>query len=150
MKTKTARFKMKAAKTRTYHRAPGVGSSDLLQTVRLVQEGFPFSRLAAFQKASQLPWEKIARFASIPQRTLSRRQTTGRLSPEESDRVWRASMIFDRAVDLFEGDADGAREWLLAPQRGLGGAVPLEFASTEVGAREVENLIGRLEDGIIT
>jgi uncharacterized protein (DUF2384 family) len=30
----------------------------------------------------------------------------------------------------------------------LGNQVPLEFAASEVGAREVENLIGRLEHGI--
>ncbi|MCH7682562.1 MAG: DUF2384 domain-containing protein, partial [Gemmatimonadetes bacterium] len=28
------------------------------------------------------------------------------------------------------------------------GGIPIEFSSSEVGAREVENLIGRLEHGI--
>jgi gamma-glutamyltranspeptidase/glutathione hydrolase len=32
---------------------------------------------------------------------------------------------------------------------GLGGEVPIEFASTDVGAREVENLIACLELGVI-
>jgi putative toxin-antitoxin system antitoxin component (TIGR02293 family) len=95
-----------------------------------------------------LPWEKIARFVAIPQRTLSRRQSEGKLQPDESDRVWRASAIFDMAVDLFEGDVAAARQWLQAPQSALGGEMPLDFASTEVGAREVENLIGRLEHGV--
>ena len=31
---------------------------------------------------------------------------------------------------------------------GLGGAIPLEYAETEVGAREVENLLGRIEYGV--
>jgi uncharacterized protein (DUF2384 family) len=38
----------------------------------------------------------------------------------------------------------------MAPQRALGGAVPLEIAKTEVGAREVEQIIGRLEQGVFT
>ena len=97
----------------------------------------------------RLPWAKVARFVAIPQRTLTRRQNDGRLGPDESDRVLRASRIFDLAVDLFEGDVAGARQWLQARQPGLGGEVPIEFASTEVGAREVENLIGRLEHGVI-
>jgi uncharacterized protein (DUF2384 family) len=32
----------------------------------------------------------------------------------------------------------------------LGGAIPLEIAKTEVGAREVEQIIGRLEQGVFT
>jgi uncharacterized protein (DUF2384 family) len=41
-----------------------------------------------------------------------------------------------------------ARVWLKFPQRGLGGAVPLDYAETEVGAREVDNLLGRIDYGV--
>ena len=129
-------------------RARGIGTHDALQLVRLVQHGFPFSRLASFQKATQFPWDTIARLVAIPPRTIARRQSQGRLRPDESDRVWRAAALFDRTVDLFEGDVAAARRWLQAPQAGLGGQTPLDFASTEVGAREVERLLGRLEDGV--
>ena len=40
------------------------------------------------------------------------------------------------------------RRWLTSRQFGLGGAVPLEYAETEVGAREVEDLLGRIEHGV--
>lgn len=148
MKKQMAPNKTRLAKSRPGVRTLGIGTEDSLRIVRLVQAGFPFSRLARFQKATSLPWEKVGRFVAIPQRTLTRRQAQGKLQPDESDRVWRASAIFDMAVDLFEGDANAARQWLVAPQAGLGGVIPLEFASTEVGAREVENLIGRLEYGV--
>ena len=62
----------------------------------------------------------------------------------------RASRVFERAVDLFEGDAPAATRWLRTPQAGLGGRKPLELASTDVGAREVEDLIGRLEHGVFS
>jgi len=32
----------------------------------------------------------------------------------------------------------------------LGGVIPFELARTEVGAREVEMLIGRIEHGVIS
>jgi uncharacterized protein (DUF2384 family) len=38
----------------------------------------------------------------------------------------------------------------MSPQRALGGAVPVDIAKTEVGAREIENIIGRLEHGVFT
>jgi putative toxin-antitoxin system antitoxin component (TIGR02293 family) len=128
----------------------GIDTHDALHIARMVRKGFPFRRLANFQKATDLSWERIASFVAIPQRTLTRRQSQGRLQPEESDRVWRASAIFDMAVGLFEGDAGQASRWLQTPQPALGGEIPLEFASTHVGAREVENLIGRLEHGVFT
>jgi uncharacterized protein (DUF2384 family) len=40
--------------------------------------------------------------------------------------------------------------WLRSPNRALGGESPLALSKTEVGAREVENLIGRLEHGVFT
>jgi putative toxin-antitoxin system antitoxin component (TIGR02293 family) len=142
------RPKVQVVKRHPGARTLGIRAADTLQMVRLVRAGFPFSRLASFERASGLPRQKIGRFAAISQRTLTRRQREGRLRPEESDRLLRASRIFDMAVGLFAGDVAAARHWLQAPQAGLGGEVPLEFASTEVGAREVENLIGRLEYGV--
>lgn len=150
LKSRAIRDKSKTAKNRPGVRSLGIATSDSTKIVGLVRAGFPYSRLSRFQKATHLPWETVARFVAIPQRTLARRQHQGRLQPDESDRVWRASVIFDMVVALFEGDAVAARNWLLTPQVGLGGEIPLEFVSTEVGAREVENLIGRLEYGVVT
>lgn len=126
----------------------GIRTQDPVRLVRLIRAGFPFSRLARFQKVSCLPWDRIADLVQIPPRTLTRRQTAGRLLPDESDRVLRASTIFDLATELFEGDLRQARRWLETPQPGLGGEVPLRLAETGVGAREVERLIARLEHGV--
>jgi putative toxin-antitoxin system antitoxin component (TIGR02293 family) len=60
------------------------------------------------------------------------------------------SRIFARALGLFDGDRDAANQWLSSPQRPLGGSVPLTLTRTEVGALEVERLIGRLEHGVFT
>ena len=60
------------------------------------------------------------------------------------------STMLDKAVKLFEGDVKGAKRWLRAPKLALGGKTPLDLASTETGARQVEDLIGRLEHGVFT
>lgn len=126
----------------------GLGDADTAGVVRMIRAGFPYRRAASFVRASGLPREVVARFAGIPARTLSRRAIQGRLQPDESDRLLRASRVLEMAVDLFEGDMVAARNWLQAPQAALHGESPLDFASTDLGAREVENLIGRLEHGI--
>ncbi len=47
-------------------------------------------------------------------------------------------------------DHGRAIRWLKRPNRALGGIAPIAALDTELGAREVENLIGRLEHGVYT
>lgn len=83
----------------------------------------------------------------ISKATLHRRKLAGRLDSAESSRVVRFARLMGRAIEVMESE-DRARQWLAAPQAALGGEVPLEYAETEVGAREVEDLLGRIEHGV--
>lgn len=120
------------------------------ELVARVEEGFPYRALERLRSNVGLSREALADLVQIKPRTLDRRKEGGRLRPEESDRLLRAARVFGGTIALFEGDADAARTWLSSPQRALGGAVPLEMARTEVGAREVESLVGRLEHGVFS
>lgn len=113
-----------------------------------LRDGLSYSAFERFQRNTQLAASTIAQLIQLPPRTLARRKETGRLEPDESDRLLRATRVFGRALELFEGDPDAARHWLTSRQALLGGHVPLELAATDVGALEVEHLIGRLEHGI--
>jgi putative toxin-antitoxin system antitoxin component (TIGR02293 family) len=93
--------------------------------------------------------QELADAALITHRTLARRKKAGRFGADESDRLVRLSRVFARAIELFEGDVEGARSWLMRPVLGLGNAIPFEMARTEVGAREVERLIHQLEHGVV-
>jgi putative toxin-antitoxin system antitoxin component (TIGR02293 family) len=88
--------------------------------------------------------------AQITPRTLARRKEQGRLDPEESDRLMRVARIFGQAMELFGGHAAKAADWLSRPLRALGQKIPLEFAKTDVGAQELEHIIGRIQHGIPT
>ena len=143
-----AKRKVKVNAKTAFLRKIGFASDDSWTIIRQIRAGIPFSRLASFQKIAGLSLAEISSFAAIPLRTLARRQEEGRLQPDESDRLWRAVTVFAWAVELFNGDVDVARNWLQKPQYGLGGEIPLAFASTEVGANEVKNLIGRIEHGV--
>jgi putative toxin-antitoxin system antitoxin component (TIGR02293 family) len=125
-------------------------SSDVRDLIRQVEAGFPFTVLEDFQRASGLALGQIALLLRIPPRTLIRRRASGKLAPDESERLLRISALFDDAVRLFEGDVSAARLWMTNPKKGLGGETPLNFARTEIGAREVESLIGRLEHGVFS
>ena len=62
----------------------------------------------------------------------------------------RVSRVFGMTLALFEGDVEAARAWFATPAPALGDRTPLDVSTTEIGAREVENLIGRLEHGVFT
>ncbi len=126
----------------------GLRSYEPLALYRHVRRGLAYSSFVRFQRNTSLSAKAIAELIQIPTRTLTRRKSEGKLAPEESDRLVRASRIFGRAMELFEGDGQAARTWLTSAQPALGGLVALELASTDVGASEVESLIGRLEYGI--
>jgi len=112
--------------------------------------GFSFPALERFHKESGLPMADIAQLLRIPPRTLIRRRAAGHLNPDESERLLRIASIFEKAVDLFDGDVANAMKWLTGPKKALAGQTPLWFSRTEVGAREVEALIGRLEHGVFS
>ncbi|MDQ3363513.1 MAG: DUF2384 domain-containing protein [Actinomycetota bacterium] len=128
----------------------GLEPADNAALVAWVEEGLPYRALERLRSNIGLSREALADLVQIKPRTLDRRKEGGRLRPEESDRLLRAARVFGGTIALFEGDADAARAWLSSPQRALGGAVPLEMARTEVGAREVESLVGRLEHGVFS
>jgi putative toxin-antitoxin system antitoxin component (TIGR02293 family) len=136
MKTATLEKKTPSAKAKN----PG----DL---IRQIQKGLRFSELETLQNSLEMPFEQLAVKLSISRSTLQRRKAAGRLSPDESDKVIRYSRLLQQAVDFF-GDIEKARAWLKHPQYGLGGAVPLDYAGTETGAREVENLLGQMKYGV--
>ena len=112
-----------------------------------MKEGLVVQELHDLQSTLDLPMDRLVPMLGISKATWHRRKATGRLDPAESDRVVRFARLMGKAVEVMETPAN-ARLWLNAAQAGLGGAVPLKYAETEVGAREVEDLLGRIEYGV--
>jgi putative toxin-antitoxin system antitoxin component (TIGR02293 family) len=115
--------------------------------VEVLRAGLPVRELRDLQVTLGVPMEKLGTMLGISKATLHRRKAAGRLDQAESDRVVRFARLMGRAMEVMESE-DDARLWLMSPQFGLGGAVPLEYAETEVGAREVEDLLGRIDYGV--
>lgn len=128
----------------------GIKHYDPPHIVAAVERGFPYAAFERLQRNTALSPQIVASAVVISERTLARRKESGRLDPEESDRLLRFSRIFARAVELFEGNVKAAANWIVNPQKALGGETPVQFAKTDAGALEVDHLIGRLEHGIPT
>jgi putative toxin-antitoxin system antitoxin component (TIGR02293 family) len=90
---------------------------------------------------------RLAELTGIAPTTLTRRKRAGALQPDESEHVLRLAALLERAAQVFEDEADAA-DWLRTANLALGGTTPLALADTELGAREVDDLLGRIEHGV--
>jgi putative toxin-antitoxin system antitoxin component (TIGR02293 family) len=126
----------------------GLRAFDWPALMHEIARGFHYETIEHLQRNTGIAVEILFDWVQISARTLARRKQEGRFGSDESDRLLRAARVFGRALELFEGDRDAASEWLFTPQRALGGESPIDISRTELGAREVENLAGRIEHGV--
>ena len=122
-------------------------ASEPSEMIPWLREGVNASLYQTLRELLAISDRQLSRIVRIPPRTLKRRLKHGRLEPDESERVARVGRLLLRAVEVFE-DVEKARRWLRKPQVALGDETPLDHADTEPGARQVEDLLGRIEHGI--
>jgi putative toxin-antitoxin system antitoxin component (TIGR02293 family) len=120
------------------------GGEGLVQAVRA---GLPLSAFAAVAGYTQLTREMLAAVAGIPLRNVQRRAATSHLKRDESDRLARVARIYALAETVL-GSRDVAERWMLSPNWALDGARPIDQIDTEVAGREVEDALGRIDEGV--
>ncbi len=120
---------------------------DPIEMALAVRRGLPWAAFEALLAALAISQAELAATLHIRSRTLSRRKDAGRLEAMESDRLFRLARVFAHALEVFEV-SERARDWLETENRALGGQRPLELLDTDAGAREVDDVLGRIEHGI--
>lgn len=120
-------------------------ADDLAQ---LVRKGLPAAAVAALAKKLDVANAVLSSKLGIPQRTLTRRLSQqSRLTAAESDRTVRLARVYAQAIEMI-GEKGKAVEWLRTPNRALGGERPLDQLDTDLGARAVEDILGRIAYGV--
>ena len=118
------------------------------ELAEMTRKGLPAGSLRVLGEKLELKNAALSEKLGIPQRTLSRRLSRhSRLTAAESDRMVRMARLYATAVEMI-GNAEKAAQWLRTPNRALGGAVPIDQLDTDLGTREVENVLGRIAYGV--
>ncbi len=120
--------------------------ADLRDTVRA---GLPYASLEAVMGKFALARTEAAAAIDLPQRTIARRKKERRLRAGESDRLFRLARIAAQAAAVL-GSEENAGRWLHRPNRALGNYTPLELLDSDIGARQIEALLGRIEHGLLS
>jgi putative toxin-antitoxin system antitoxin component (TIGR02293 family) len=128
----------------------GLKNMESRSLMQAVVTGLSWNSVRKFLDATGLSQQELAKYLDIPERTFARRREVGAFDRRESEQLLRLVEIYEAALDLFDGDAVATRNWLTRPVRGLNNASPIDYAESEFGAREVRDLIGRLEDGVFS
>lgn len=126
----------------------GKGVKNPGDLAQLVRKGLPASSVNALAGKLHIGSSLLSRKLGIPQRTMTRRLSQASvLTPAESDRTVRMARVYANAVEMI-GDQEKAIEWLSTPNRALGGEKPLDQLDTDMGARMVEDILGRIAYGV--
>jgi putative toxin-antitoxin system antitoxin component (TIGR02293 family) len=114
---------------------------------RLLREGFPISVLGSFRENWGFTVMELAGSLAIPKSTLMRMlERRRRMASGDSDRVYRLASILALAEQAI-GDRKKAQRWLRQTNQVLGSQTPLHALETEIGARRVEQILGRIAYG---
>ncbi len=114
-----------------------------------VKAGLPYASLEALIGKFGLAREEAAAALHLPQRTIARRKKEQKLQADESDRLLRLARVGAQAAATL-GSEEKAVQWLRRPNRALGNRAPLDLIDSDIGTRQVEEVLGRIEHGNIS
>lgn len=131
------------------------GTHELRKSVRspedlaeCVRKGLPFAALLAVMKQYGISRDVLCSILHLSPRNLLRRKDQRRLSPDESDRLYRLARVIAHANRVFEDPEDSAA-WIQSPNAVLGKQQPLNLLDTDIGVQQVDQVLGRIEHGIV-
>jgi len=117
------------------------------EMLEVVRKGLPYRAFEALLNVIELQLSQLSLLIGVPPRTLARRRTAKQFNPLESDRLYRIAHVLGVAKHTL-GSLDKAKVWLRRPNRALGGTKPLSLLDTDIGVRQVEDVLARISYGV--
>jgi putative toxin-antitoxin system antitoxin component (TIGR02293 family) len=118
---------------------------DLAERVR---KGLPFAALVAVMDDYGISRDALCSVLHLSARNFLRRREQKRLSPDESDRLYRLARVIAHANRVFEHPEESA-DWIHTPNTSLSKQQPLALLDTDIGVQQVDQVLGRIEHGIV-
>lgn len=112
-----------------------------------VRQGLPAAMFEQVAATLGLSSSILAEKLGVARRTLTRKHGSGAPLPVDvSEKVLRVARIRNLARQIFATDR-AVGEWLFKRDGALGSLAPIDIMDTEVGGREVEDLLRSLAHG---
>jgi putative toxin-antitoxin system antitoxin component (TIGR02293 family) len=121
---------------------------DLRETVKA---GLPYASLEALMEKFGFTRKEASAALHLPSRSRSKEVRLQRktFQADQSDRVLRLARISAQTAETL-GSEKKASDWMRRPNRALGNRTPLELLDSDIGTKQVEDTLSRIEHGIIS
>jgi putative toxin-antitoxin system antitoxin component (TIGR02293 family) len=116
--------------------------------VSLIRAGLTKKALDRMLYAYDITSIDMARILHVSDRTMRRYETESVLDPEQSERLIELARLFAHGISAF-GSNERFRRWLHSEVFSLGGQKPLDLLDTSIGIGLVDDILGRIEYGIV-
>ena|GEM_PF-1650623 len=97
---------------------------------KLILRGLPVRCLKVFQRITAATEEELSYILWMSSRTLKTRLRANRLTPAESDRLYRAARVIGGALFHFKNDEEQVRAWLRSPASKDHDVLPITLLGT--------------------
>jgi putative toxin-antitoxin system antitoxin component (TIGR02293 family) len=112
-----------------------------------IKEGLDITWFNRLAELFGTPATTFATIVGMDPRTLSRRRRQGKLTPRESNALYHLAVLYEHALDVL-GDPQTVRNWFNSPEPDFSDMHPIELLDTAPGIKEVDHLLGRIEQGV--
>jgi putative toxin-antitoxin system antitoxin component (TIGR02293 family) len=118
-----------------------------LEKMELVMEGVSKKELEQLKDITEMDYDRLAQALSVTRATLINKKGKEKFGTGLSEKIVGLADIYSYGYSVFE-DEDRFNQWVMRPNKALGGQAPFDLLNNQFGREEVRNLIGRIEHGV--
>jgi len=112
-----------------------------------IMHGFPKLSIDFLAKALQIPMTKMAILLNLSYKTLTRKKKMDKMDIPVSSHAFEIAETLSKGLALFE-NKEKLNNWLNKENRALNGARPFNLLNNPTGIKMVNQILGRIEEGI--
>jgi len=120
----------------------------LLDLFEAVRRGVPKRSVDLLADVMMLPMTSMAPLLNLSYKTLIRKQQTELLDAVVSSHTYEMATTIAKGLELFGSDEEKLNRWLRKENRALKGHKPIDLLGTPTGIKLVNQLLGRIEEGV--
>jgi putative toxin-antitoxin system antitoxin component (TIGR02293 family) len=118
-----------------------------IEKMQIVRAGISKTDLEYLKNTASLDYDQLAWALSVTRATLINKKGKEKFSGSLSERIVSLADIYSYGYEVFDDD-NKFNNWMLRPNRALGGEAPYNLLDNQYGREEVKNLIGRIDYGV--
>jgi putative toxin-antitoxin system antitoxin component (TIGR02293 family) len=120
-----------------------------LDFITASEKGIPKQSVINLAEVLNVPMKHMANLLNISYKTLGRKRKTDAMNSIVSSLSIEIANTVAKGLAVFE-DADKFNRWLNKENRALNGQKPFDLLNTPTGIKLVNQILGRIEEGVYT